>query len=214
MSSRRGFIGGSVGAALAGSAGAAGEAAVAGSPYDLAAVRATLHRPSRHRQVFGVARVADGLAIGQMRHSLDAYETALGEGPGSLHVAAVFYGRGVVMLLDDRAWRTYALAQGLRQRGDTPVREGDGNPYWSDGANGPALHSLAMRGASFFACDNALADWAAYIVSMAGASDRSLDEIHRDLRARLVPGALLVPAGVAALNMAQEAHFTYVQATL
>jgi hypothetical protein len=33
--------------------------------------------------------------------------------------------------------------------------------------------------------------------------------VRDGLRRRLVPGALPVPAGVVALNQAQEAHFTY-----
>jgi intracellular sulfur oxidation DsrE/DsrF family protein len=33
--------------------------------------------------------------------------------------------------------------------------------------------------------------------------------MHDDLAAHFVPGVMLVPAGVAAINAVQEAHFTY-----
>lgn len=218
MSSRRGFIGASVGAAVvAGSAGSPASSAAGPSGnglYDMAAVAAALQRPARHRQVFAVAKVAGGVALAQMAHSLDAYAIAFGEGPGTLHVAGVFYGRGVSLLLDDETWKAYSVSEGLRRRDDDPGAPAEGNPFLRDPANGASLAAQQKRGATFLACDNALADWAAYFVTVSSGNDRTLDEIHRDLRAHLIPGAMLIPAGVAALNMAQEVHFTYVQATL
>jgi hypothetical protein len=49
---------------------------------------------------------------------------------------------------------------------------------------------------------------------LGGFSATSPEDVHAEFRAHLLPGALLVPAGVAALNAAQEARFTYVQAAL
>ena len=143
-----------------------------------------------------------------MRHALDAYQDAMGEGPGTLHVAAVFYGRGVIMGLNDRAWSTYRLAEAARKRGDVvTAMQTTGNPFAEE------MRALSKRGATYLVCDNALADWATYLTAALGTSTQTPDEVRADLRASLFPGALLVPAGVAALNATQEAHFTYVQAT-
>jgi len=213
MASRRTFI--ATGAALAATASALTTAsaspATAAHPaaYDFPAVAARLARPVKHRQVYATSRVADGVVTGYMKHAMDAYETAYGEGPGALHTAAVFDGRGVVLGLGSDTWNTYRLAQHVRRRGDSLTDQTvAGNPFLT------AFTELSKRGATFLVCDNALADWATYLVTAAGYNERPIEAVHADLRAHLITGALLVPAGVAALNQVQEAHFTYVQASL
>jgi hypothetical protein len=47
-----------------------------------------------------------------------------------------------------------------------------------------------------------------------GTSDQPVQVVHADLRAHLVPGTLLVPAGVAAVNQAQENKFTFIPASV
>jgi intracellular sulfur oxidation DsrE/DsrF family protein len=186
-----------------------GATSAASSPYDFAAVAAALAIPARHRQVFAVARVAGGSAASLMRHSLDAYEVTRGEGPGALHAAAVFYARGVVLGLNDDAWHRYRLAEAVRRRGESlDAPDVTINPFARD------LRALGTRGCTYLVCDNALADWATFLATSGFASDASIDDVRVDLRRALIPGAYLVPAGVAALNDAQEARFTYVQASL
>ena len=120
---------------------------------------------------------------------------------GALHPAAVFYARGVVLGLDDSAWHTYRLTDASRRRGDVLTATVEsGNPYARE------LSALSGRGATLLVCDNALADLATYLVVQAGFNERPVEALHADLRQRLLPSALLVPAGVAALNEAQEAR--------
>lgn len=209
MPSRRTFIAASAAIAAFPSAPAMASPADRSSPYDFAAIDARLTRPAKHRQVMAVNRVADGMAVGYMKHTMDAYEVAMGEGPGAMHVAAVFYGRGVVLGLGNSMWKTYRLAENLKRRGDPlSMQAPETHPFADDFA------TLVKRGSSFFVCDNALADWATFLVTTGGFNDRTIEGVHDELRRHLVPGALLVPAGVAALNAAQEARFTYFQATL
>ncbi|GAC1305731.1 MAG: hypothetical protein NVSMB19_17380 [Vulcanimicrobiaceae bacterium] len=210
MSSRRSFIAtGAAALAVPAVRREAGAAVAAGTgPYDFPAVAERLARPAKHRQVYATNRVADGVVVGYMKHAMEAYEIAMGEGAGALHPAAVFYGRGVVLGLDSAMWRTFRIAESVKRRGDvlsTPAESG--NPFAADFAH------LTKRGATLLVCDNALTDWATYLVTTAGFNDRSIEALHADLRGHLLPGALLVPAGVAALNQAQEAHFTYLQAS-
>lgn len=212
MPSRRSFI--AAGTVLAaapllehGTAVAAAEAKF--GLYDFPAIAARLARPSKHRQVYATNRVADGIVVGYMRHAMDAYEVAYGEGPGALHTAAVFYGRGVVLGMSGEMWKTYRIAEGVKRRGDVLTEQSTtGHPFAADFAD------LTKRGATLLVCDNALTDWATYLVTTAGFNDRTIEGVHADLRSHLLPGAMLVPAGVAALNQAQEAHFTYLQASI
>lgn len=207
MTSRRVFL--AAGAAVTALAPTAAAAITNKSgPYDFAAIAERLARPAVHRQVMAVNRVADGTIVGYAKHSMDAVEIAMGAGPGAMHVAAVFYGRGVVLGASSAMWKTYRLAENLKRRGDPLSFQTDGHPFAAEFA------ALVARGTSFFVCDNALADWSTYLVTTAGFNDRTIEAVHADLRAHLVPGALLVPAGVAALNTAQEARFTYFQASM
>jgi len=221
MPSRRTFI--STSAVVAASGGALGSGGFAeaqplpdpertGAPFDLNALMTRLSEPAKHRQVFASPRVADGAVLGYMRNSLDAYETGFGEPPGSLRVAAVFYGRGVALAIDDEAWNAYKLAEALKKFGESvshPDRRG--NPYWHAPQGENSLEVLASRGAISMACNNALKGLATALSEAAGTHS---EDVHAYLRRHLIPGAILVPAGVAALNAAQEARFTYVQATL
>jgi intracellular sulfur oxidation DsrE/DsrF family protein len=227
------FFGASVFGAAAAQIAAAGAAGAAGgpSPYDFAAIEQRLGLPFRHRQAFGSHRLADGAAAAFMVNSLNAYEFDYGEGPGTLHALGIFYGTSVAMLVDDTAWKKYKLDVVQQRRGDPATRatSDGGNPYAHPSSpldpsapradlhglyHDTSLAALAKRGASFFACDNALTGLATDIAVAYGMSDQPLQTVHADLRAHLLPGTLLVPAGVAALNQAQEMKFTFLPASV
>jgi intracellular sulfur oxidation DsrE/DsrF family protein len=165
--------------------------------FDRAAFEARARAPFPHRQVFASPRVADGAVLGFMVNSLNAYETGFGEGAGTLHAAAVLYHTGVALALDDDAWRTFALADGIRRSGDRlAAATADGNPFVG-GPLGQRITDLQKRHASFFVCHNALEQ-------LARENGTLLDVLQQ----HLLPGMMMVPAGVAAINALQEEHFT------
>lgn len=203
MTTRAVFLGtGTAALAIAATAATApAGAATAGSPFDFPAIAARLARPAAHRQVFAAAKVSDGDVFHYMVNSLNAYETDYAEGPGTMHVAAVCYSAAVMMLLDDAAWAKYQIAGLLKHRGESAPATDGKNPF------DVSLTALVARGGSFFACNNALHGVASGVVQYA-TSTEPVGVILADLQRHLVPGALLVPAGVAAVNQAQEAKFT------
>jgi intracellular sulfur oxidation DsrE/DsrF family protein len=216
MTSRRAFI--AAGAALAASSDGFAIAAAdeadperTVAPFDLGALMARLNEPAKHKQVFATAHVTDGVVLAYINNSMNAYEKGFGEGPGALRPAAVFYGHGVVLALDDYAWKTYKIADAMKRAGEAVnVQARDVNPYWHapDGQN--SLDDLAARGAIFMACNNALHGVARLLAQGGGNGD----DTYADLRKHLIPGVILVPAGVAAINAAQEARFTFFQAAI
>lgn len=196
MTSRLNFL--AAGAIAAAAGGTPSIANAAMSEFDRSAFEAVLRRPFPHRQAFASPTVADGAVLGFMYNSLNAYETGFGEGPGTLHAAAVLYHFGVALALDDHAWRTFAIADGLRRNGDrVTATTGDGNPFIIR-PRGWTFAELQRRHASFFVCRNALTD-------LARRSGTTLDA----LATHLLPGMMIVPAGVAALNALQEERFTF-----
>jgi len=226
MGTRRAFLGTSAVALGAASTTAAlGAAPTPSGPYDFAAIAARLARPAAHRQVFGTAKLAGGNILHYMLNALNAYQFDYGEGPGTLHAAGVCYGSAVALLLDDAAWQTYQLVSVQEKRGD-PLKakpSTSGNPFLPatsaldpradrDDSHGfyhdESLTAIVQRGASFFACNNALRGLATDIAVTYGITTAPVNVVLADLRRHLVPGALLVPAGDAAVNQAQEAKFT------
>lgn len=194
MTSRRTFLAAS---AVAAAAAGVPVRTTAATPFDRAAFEARARLPFRHRQAFASPRVDDGAVLGFMYNSLNAYETGFGEGPGTLHAAGVLYHTGVALALDDDAWRTLGIADVIRKTGDvvTPAAA-DANPFVRL-PGGWSITDLQGRGASFFVCHNALED-------LARRTSVTLDV----LQSRLLPGMMVVPAGVAAVNALQEERFT------
>lgn len=200
MSSRGAFLAAT--AVVAAGSGMPRRGRAATVDFDRAAFESRVQEPYRHRQAFAASQVADGAVLGFMFNSLNAYEAGFGEGPGTLHAAAVLYHTGVALALDDAAWRSWRIGEVIRQTGDrVAAAVDDGNPF----VRGPAgwtFAELGRRGASFFVCRNALGD-------LARRTGTSID----DLAAHLLPDMLIVPAGVATINALQEERFTLFVAT-
>jgi len=228
MSSRRAFI-----AATAASVAVTRAAASAAVAAETTSFDARLRMPYRHRQAFASARVAGGAVLGYMMNSLNAYHFGLKEGPGTLHAAAILYGTGVIVGLNDDAWRRFELGKlatvddhgAFVRNPNAENASPDRNPYLAatsslDERNDPddehgfyhdhSITALAKRGASFFLCNNALGATAQVLARVHGGDWRT---IKNDLAHSIVAESLIVPAGVAAVNAAQEARFTLFQAS-
>jgi intracellular sulfur oxidation DsrE/DsrF family protein len=187
-------------------------------PFDRVAFAAILDRPQPHRQLavpkdYGSATVA----LAHFNNSLAAYADPSGfaAGPDSLHCAAVLYsGRSLLMVLDDAMWAKYqlgTLADEEQRPTDTTYRA-----LWAAKTTNPVadfIQPLIASGCSFFVCNNALSGFAFELALKAGKGSpitrESVVAIHDELAAHFVANTMLVPAGVAAVNAAQEARFTY-----
>ena len=69
-----------------------------------------------------------------------------------------------------------------------------------------SIESLQKRGATFILCNNALTIFAGLV-----AKKRGLDPaaVYEDLKANILPGVILVPGMVVAVEQAQRAGVTY-----
>ncbi len=184
--------------------------------FDRAAFAAVLQRRYDHRQVVAAksfAEARDGLAL--MRNSIEAYIDPMyfAGGPNALHASAVFYhGNSPLLALDDTMFAKYPLAAAIISFAGT-AKPGIEKGALANPALQPYTELVAKHGASFFVCNNALSGLAAYIAQQtapAGSTatrDRVI-AIHDEMVQHFLPGTVLVPAGVAALNAAQEARFT------
>lgn len=170
-----------------------------------------LAKPATHRQCFGATKIDDGNVIYAMGNTRNAYVDYLGEAADSVHTVAVLYhGAAIALAFNDKVWNELffpTLKGAPRKLRDEfeDAKPGKGNPYRQD------IAGAVAQGASFFVCHNAIAGFAHL---MAGALKRSAKSVHAALLAGVLPGALIVPAGVMAIDACQEAKFTYIQSSL
>ena len=197
-------------------------AAAAPLTVDRRAMRAVLDRPARHKQVISAVKIDFGAPLRYAGNSLNAFQFELGEGAGALHPLVVFYGIALFAMLDDAAWNKYDAFDLFTGAGDSLGGMIRGhNPFYHarstmnvhdspDDERGFyhdfSVEALSRRGVSWFVCNNALHSLARDIARQSQADD---GKIYDDLRAHFVPGVVLVPAGVAAIALAQEARFTF-----
>jgi len=221
MTTRRGFM---VGMSAAGALVLLPRHVDAAMRYDRRALDIILHRPARHRQVVAVEHVKNGSTLRKIVNSLNGYAFGYGEGPGTMHVVVVLYDTGVLLGLGDRSWRENNLYD-IALAASDPIRgvmRVPGNPFLHapsglsthDDPDNPrgfyqdtSIDTLRARGVDVLVCDNALRATVRRIATSHGAAN--VDDVAKRLHTDLIPGALLVPAGVTALDAAQEAHFTF-----
>ena len=161
-----------------------------------------------HRQLFHSTSPGDGAAMLMAINYLDVYAADYGAAPG--HVSAVIgvHGAALPIGLNDAAWDKYELGKRINVT-DPATKEPARRNVFAVG--GPISIDTAIgRGVVLLVCNVALT-----LTARSLAAARSLPEadVYSDLRGSLIPGAILVPGLVVAMNRAQEKGFTYVRAS-
>jgi len=147
-----------------------------------------------HRQVFGAHGIDMAALFDEMDAALDAYS-------GGLDALAVLYGAATPAAIAGTVWRTYRLGPRL----DSDARE---NPFVA------RILRLQERGARFVVCDNSLRGLAIAVANGVPDVQESVYSVLQRMHANLVHGIATVPAGVAAINAAQENGYTYLPVSL
>jgi intracellular sulfur oxidation DsrE/DsrF family protein len=175
--------------------------------FDQARFNDILNKTAKHKQCFGIVKINEGSGLDGMMNSITAYDDFLKEGPGAMQAVGVLYhGAAIAFAMSDAIWNQYLipavphLFASIRQDIGSP-KPGAGNPYKD------RVQGLVARGASFFVCHNAIAGVSGFL---ADSLKTSPQKVHAAIMAGIVPGALVVPAGVMAVNACQEAKFTYI----
>jgi intracellular sulfur oxidation DsrE/DsrF family protein len=210
--SRASFLAlGAIGLTLAATACEAGAQAPAA---DRNAIETILHKPARHKQVIGAPKIDNGATLRYAGNTLNAFETAFKEGPGTVHVAAVFYGTSLFFVANDALWSKYQLFDMLDRAGDSlpMIVHSPQNPFYrSRPSSGEdfTVETLTKRGVTWLVCNNALTGLARNIAAMHSVDPAT---VYQDFRTNFVPGTTVVPSGVATLVLAQEAGFAFLPA--
>jgi hypothetical protein len=181
--------------------------------YNYAQMMAKLRIRNPHKQVFcasnSVARRGSQYAelYAHMQFAMNGYNLSLPPGRGKLATLGVVAGLAVVLSLNDAMWEKYAIGRRFdladtnvyyRAKSSLDVQASPNDPTglyqdWS-------AEAVLARGGWFMACHNALAS----IASQCSAGGASAQTALEEMANNLLPGFTLVPAGVTAIQLAQE----------
>ena len=196
-------------AAAATAANGAAPAARTSAAWDLAWVDRV--RRASHRALFDGPQGDVSLMLAA--RYLDNVEEVYGLRAPDVLAVCNLRTRAARLALADALWQKYPIGEdGNTQDPATgaPARRNLNwapTPAMSEPEAGMTLQRLHQRGAIFLVCDFALGHLAGRLAPKAGATR---DAVLAELRAGLVPGAVLVPSGIFGMGVAQNAGCAFV----
>ena len=235
MATRRGFVGGVLGGAIAleGIGGLAREAAAESLPAAVRrlALEGEPDKPTfdmswvdrvtgQYRQVFDAPEVAEGTVLHQARTFMRGYADVYGTKDGEFSAVMVIRHAAIPMVANDRLWDDLDLGKEHKLKDPETGKHARRNPFlslnnpndakygmiWPDGG----LDSLIGRGVIVLACNMALYRLVSMIAKQDGIESTPARE---KALANLVPGVIVQPSGIFGVARAQQAGCHYIRAT-
>lgn len=179
--------------------------------YNWEKMMATVGTSAKNKQVFqasGATTIIPGVASVylHMQNSMNAYQFSYPKSVGKLATLAVFMGPGIVFALNDDVWAKYKCGDALGLAPTNIYYHATSDLNLSASPDDPkgiyqdwSAQAVLKRGGSFFVCHNATMAIAGLIASKAGADPKV---VLADFEKNLNPGFQMVPAGVAAVQLA------------
>jgi intracellular sulfur oxidation DsrE/DsrF family protein len=175
---------------------------------------------TRHRMVFDSLTGEGGAeALDFANNFIHVNESAYGLKPEQLGVVVILRHMSTPYGYNQAMWAKYGkgFAEKMGLKGEAAKKAATTNPLQAASAmldappkgmewvNQNSLPDLAGKGVRFAVCGLATKAIAGMIAGKTG----NADAIETEFKANLVPGALIVPAGISALNRAQEHGYTF-----
>lgn len=161
---------------------------------------------ARHRQLFHAMDLNDRPML-LASNFLDAYRDAFAARPDDVKAVIGVHGPALAIGFTDAAWSKYGFAKTPNVIDPATKEVAVKNVF---AAGGPlTVDALQKRGVLFIMCNTALR---LSSKALAKARGEPFETIYEDLKSSRLPGTILVPAMVVAINRAQEAGFTYLRA--
>lgn len=171
---------------------------------------------AHYRVVFNADQVADGAAMDYAAGFLDEYHEVHGTSDADTRAVIVFRRRGLAPAVNDAMWDRYRIGDDMKLNDPATHAPARRNVYWRGHAGSSPesvaekLETLGRRGVIYLVCNVALTNWAR---SLAEQTHRDGDSVVTEMRANLIPGAILVPSGIYALIRAQNAGCAWMPGT-
>jgi intracellular sulfur oxidation DsrE/DsrF family protein len=192
----------------------AASVATAGSPWDTSWLDRLA--AAQYRVVFNASDIADGAAMAYASMFFDHFHEAHGTSDAQTQPVIVFRRLGTVMALNDMLWEKYAIGDDRKVSDPATNAPAKRNVFWKAAPNASPeavstkIEALHKRGMISLVCNIAAMNVG---YSLAQKSGRDVEEVRQEVKANLVPGAILVPSGIYALIRAQNAGCAFMQGT-
>ena len=175
---------------------------------------------TRHRMVFDSVSADGGPeALGFANNFIHINESDYGVKPDQLGVVVIFRHGSTPYGYNNAVWAKYGkqFATQMKLKDKMATRAATMNPVLAKAPGGEplpkglewvadyTLSDLAPKGVRFAVCGLATK----VIASMLAGKTGNADAIEEELKSNLVPGALMVPAGISAVNRAQEHGYAF-----
>ncbi len=158
----------------------------------------------KHKQFFDTLQPNDGFSLAFAKYFLDLNHETYGLTDNQLTAVVGLRHFAMPMALPDALWERYRIGENTQISDRTTGGPATRNPFLHrDGVPTPGsdITSLMQRGVIFTVCNVALTTLSARMASGAGVS---ADAAKTEWTKSIVPGMILVPVGVMAVNLAQE----------
>lgn len=178
------------------------------SPWDTAWIDKLA--TAQYRVVFNGSEMADGAALDMASTFLDHFHDVHGTSDKQTRPVIVFRRLGTQIGFNDAMWEKYGIGEDTKTNDPATNAPAKRNVYWRAAAGSSdastKIETLQGRGLIVLVCNIATENVGGRI-----AAKRHLDpeEVKKDLKANLVPGATLVPSGIFALIRAQNTGCAY-----
>jgi intracellular sulfur oxidation DsrE/DsrF family protein len=192
----------------------AASGATAGSPWDTSWLDRLA--AAQYRVVFNASDIADGAAMDYASTFFDNFHEAHGTSDAQTRPVIVFRRLGTVMALNDVLWDKYSIGEDRKVNDPATRAPAKRNVFWKPAPGAPPeaasnkIETLHKRGMISLVCNIAAMNVG---YSLAQKSGRDVEEVRQEVKANLVPGAILVPSGIYALIRAQNAGCAFMQGT-
>ena len=169
---------------------------------------------AKYRVVFNGSDVADGAVLDYTSTFFDQFHEVHDTRDAETRPVIVFRRLGTVMALNDAMWDRFGI--GADRKIDDPLTKAPArrNPFWSAPAGdrhaAMSIEAMQKRGLICLACNVSLMSMG---YSFAQKTGRDVEEVRKEVRENLVPGAIAVPSGIFALIRAQNAGCAFMQGT-
>ncbi len=195
-------------AALAASAGGGGAAEAQRWQPTLDPRDDWMELPGQHRFMFdSTSPEGGGHALFYARNFFTANKEGYGLEPSALAVIIVLRSQATPFAYNDAVWTKYGKELSTMTKLEKTHMTNPYNGTEKGLANrGVTLSTLIDYGARFAVCGMATMGISH---ALATQTHGDADEIHKDLVTNLVPNSHLVPAGIAAVNRAQERGYAF-----
>lgn len=173
-----------------------------------------------HRCLFDFPNHADGFPLLHMYNYLNTYSSAYGTKPGEVNAIGTLYSVGpassIPLAFNDGMWQKYKLGAYLKVEDPKTKAPSVRNMFDATLAGDPVLlggafafasmSNLRKMGGSFLLCNNALGMLVGQLAQQSGSTPEA---VGAELKANLLPGVVIVPAMVIAIEKAQTKGIAY-----